>query len=149
MNQKQNSTNAQSASILGENIDNNLMETKDLSFLVVDDDPSVLNMTKTYLERIYPGCRISEGSNGLTLLDKASLNSYDMILTDYNMPHKNGLEAIIKLRDNRILTPALILSALPLTDLSDVMKYIKIKTNYASFLEKPYKLENLKAEMNK
>ncbi|MFW6305476.1 MAG: response regulator, partial [Candidatus Saliniplasma sp.] len=60
--------------------------------LLVDDDSSLLEQAKIFLEKISDELDVSTVSSaekGLKLLDK---ERYDVIVSDYQMPVMNGLE---------------------------------------------------------
>ncbi len=81
------------------------------AILVVDDDPAVRNSLKFSLEiegfavRVYPG--------GDELLTDADLPSRGCLIIDYKMPEMNGLQLLKKLRDLRVLIPAIIITSHP------------------------------------
>jgi len=64
---------------------------KDLRILVVDDDPQNRKILKTILkyESELPAATASDGEMAINMMRG---NQYDMIMTDLNMPKKNGLE---------------------------------------------------------
>ncbi len=69
--------------------------------LVVDDDASLLDLTKTYLEREREGFNVvTEVRTDDALARLAdSATSVDAIVSDYNMPGMNGLELLTEVRE--------------------------------------------------
>jgi CheY-like chemotaxis protein len=58
--------------------------------LVEDDDPSAIFATVA-LERF--GCNVSRARDGDEAVNAAAQHSFDLILMDYHLPLRNGLEA--------------------------------------------------------
>lgn len=68
-------------------------------FLVVDDEPNVLELIADLVQEIFDGCDVETATNGLEGLEKASEKQYDVVLTDFKMPKMNGAEFIRAVRD--------------------------------------------------
>jgi len=73
------------------------MEKKRL--LVVDDSPTMRNLLTFHLKRI-PNIHILEAENGVDALAKLQEGSYDLIVTDINMPVMDGLKLISAVRSD-------------------------------------------------
>jgi len=101
------------------------------AILVVDDDPAVRNSLKFSLEiegfdvRVYPG--------GGELLTDTDLPNQGCLIIDYKMPDMNGLELLKKLRDLRILIPAIIITSHPNSNLR-----ARAAAAGVSIIEKPF-----------
>ena len=118
----------------------------ELSFLIADDEPSLVKISANQLNRQYPNCKLATATNGRELLDHASRERYDIIITDYRMPVINGLDAIKNLRAIGNKTPVIITTGTP--DES-VCRYADDPVNLVSLFEKPFQFEELKSEINK
>lgn len=66
------------------------------SILTVDDSASIRQAIKIALTSA--GYTVSEAANGAEGLQKAEAGSYDLIITDLNMPVMDGLTMIQQLR---------------------------------------------------
>lgn len=66
--------------------------------LTVDDSASIRLTTKIALTGA--GYQVTEAVDGLDGLNKAKADSFDMIVTDLNMPNMNGLAMIEALRSS-------------------------------------------------
>lgn len=77
------------------------------TILVVDDDPAVLRLAATVLERA--GHRVMRASNGLEalLVYESYASHLDLVLSDIDMPELDGLELASRIHavrpDSRIL----------------------------------------------
>ena len=84
------------------------MEEK-VTLLVVDDEERIRRLLNMYLTR--EGYEIEEAVDGAEALEKALVNHYDCILLDLMMPEKDGFEVLQELREKKIMTPVIMLTA--------------------------------------
>jgi DNA-binding NarL/FixJ family response regulator len=61
--------------------------------LIVDDDPSIRNHTRKFLERETNYTVCGEAVDGLDAIEKARELRPDLIILDMSMPRMNGLQA--------------------------------------------------------
>src|SRR5688572_3713094 len=66
--------------------------------LVVDDDPSLVNLLTANLEE--QGYTIISGYDGQMAIVQAKTQQPDLIIMDVNMPMTNGLRAMAAIRQN-------------------------------------------------
>jgi signal transduction histidine kinase/ActR/RegA family two-component response regulator len=78
--------------------------------LYLDDDESLVFLVKRLLER--RGCRISAHTNQRAALDtlRADPDSFDLVVTDYNMPGMSGLDVAREVRRIRADLPVAVAS---------------------------------------
>lgn len=76
--------------------------------LVVDDEPSICALTTRALAKV--GYRVDAVENGSTAWEILQLQSYDLMITDNNMPKLSGLELIRNLRAASIALPVIMAS---------------------------------------
>lgn len=76
--------------------------------LVVDDDKSIRNLIKVYLEN--EGYNIMEASNGAEALIIVNQNKFDLIILDVMMPVLDGISTCLKIREDYTM-PIIFLSA--------------------------------------
>ena len=81
------------------------MET---NILVVDDDKSIRNLIKVYLEN--EGFHILEASNGSEALMMLNETKFDLVILDVMMPILDGISTCIKIRESYVM-PIIFLSA--------------------------------------
>ncbi len=67
------------------------------SILVLDDDPSYLNLVRTWLKDTYKVSMVTSGLQAIKWLGK---NKADLILLDYEMPVTNGPQVLEMLRSD-------------------------------------------------
>ena len=67
-----------------------------VSILAVDDSASMRQMVSFTLKGA--GYDVKEASDGVEALEIAKGNTFDLVLTDVNMPNMNGIELVKNLR---------------------------------------------------
>lgn len=77
---------------------NPLKHTNQISFLYVDDEEELLTIAKLFLERTGE-FRVDIAKSAQEVLQSGSLQSYDAIISDYQMPGMNGIEFLKAVRD--------------------------------------------------
>lgn len=60
--------------------------------LVVDEDPEVLELTGTFLERKSDRISVVTEQSAVRAADRAVEEGFDCIVSDYRMPELNGIE---------------------------------------------------------
>ncbi|HEY2533385.1 MAG TPA: response regulator [Xanthobacteraceae bacterium] len=91
-------------------------ETKPPLVIVVDDDPAVCESLKFSLE--LEGFAVRTYSSGPELLYNRDFDACKCFVVDQRMPAMTGMELIVKLRDQKILTPVILIISHPSTALS-------------------------------
>ena len=71
-------------------------ELPDMSVLVVDDSMINQNLARDMLEQ--SGCRVDTVDSGLAALDALSVQTYDLVLMDCQMPKMDGFETTREIR---------------------------------------------------
>lgn len=80
-----------------------------MKLLIVDDEERIRRLLNMYLTR--EGYEVEEAVDGADALEKALANNYECILLDLMMPEKDGLEVLAELREKKIMTPIMMLTA--------------------------------------
>ena len=102
--------------------------------LAVDDSPSMRKMVSFTL--IGAGYDVVEAVDGVDAFEKAQTQSFDLVLTDQNMPRLDGLGLTRKLREQPQFKtlPILMLT----TESSDLMKQAGRAAGATGWLVKPF-----------
>jgi len=77
--------------------------------LVVDDEPSIVTLLTFNLEK--EGYQVTSATDGQEALEIALMQSFDFILLDVMLPHMDGIEITKRLRQEKVNTPIIILTA--------------------------------------
>jgi two-component system chemotaxis response regulator CheY len=104
------------------------------SILAVDDSASMRQMVSFTLKSA--GYNVVEAVDGQDAWEKAGGRSFDLVLTDQNMPRMDGISLTKKLREDPQFktTPILILT----TESSDQMKQAGRAAGATGWLVKPF-----------
>jgi len=114
-----------------------------LSILLIDDEESIIASIKSFLLR--SGHTIYTASNGQEGIDIIKINVIDLVLTDYRMPIKNGLEV---LKETKEINPNI--DVVVITAFGNVEDAIGIMRNGAyDYLTKPIDLDELENLINR
>ncbi len=112
-----------------------------MKILIIEDDKDIANFLKRGFEESNHNIEISnDGEEGEYL---AIINKYDIIILDWMLPKKNGIEILKTLRQKNILTPVLMLTAKD--KLEDKITGLKIGSD--DYLSKPFSFEELEARV--
>lgn len=78
------------------------------TILIVEDDNNLRLLTKLNLESNYKVLEASDGIQALTILENTKV---DLIISDIMMPKLNGNELLSEIRNDKITTPLILLTA--------------------------------------
>src|SRR5579884_2037645 len=80
-----------------------------MRLLLVEDDPRVARLVRQAL--VEAGYETTVAGDGLAALDLAEDGDYDLLILDILLPRLDGLEVCRRLRERRVRTPILMLTA--------------------------------------
>jgi DNA-binding response OmpR family regulator len=110
--------------------------------LVCDDDPVTLNVILMKLQPI-SGWNITTAKDGLEAINCLSAQSFDLVITDLQMPYKSGLDVVAHVRRTlKSKTPIIVLS-------SEGMEHIVIEAfelGVSDYMTKPFNAGDLVAK---
>lgn len=79
--------------------------------IILADDHSFVRLGLVQILRDeYPSVEIEQVSNGESLVQQVTLNDWDLVISDLDMPGRNGLEALQQIKAIKPDLPVLILS---------------------------------------
>lgn len=100
--------------------------------LIVDDEKSIVTLLSFNLQKA--GFQTEEVYDGLEAIKKAEKNNYDLIVLDLMLPELDGMEVCKYLRNNRIDTPILMLTAKE----DEFDKILGLEIGADDYLTKPF-----------
>ena len=109
----------------------------DLNILVVDDDVFIRKIVQDRLKM--EGYTVTTAEDGKAGWEKFLKNTYQLIITDINMPRINGVELLNKILTTKIKVPTVVMSG----GLSEAMEALVKETGASAFLRKPFSLRDL------
>ena len=108
------------------------------SLLVVDDDPEMRSLLAEELED--EGYRVTVAKNGLDVLSELPFQSYDLIITDWKLPVRDGLQILKSVRELNPKMPFVLITAF-----GDAKLKRRVERTGAVYLQKPFSMEGFKA----
>jgi two-component system OmpR family response regulator len=112
------------------------MTDRDL-ILVVDDEPMIVDLLRTYLTGL--GYRVAAASNGAEALGHVSVTRPDAVVLDLKLPDMSGAEILGRLRAIDDSIPVLMLTA----NTDEVVARGLLKAGALDYICKPVRLEVL------
>ncbi|WP_284139812.1 MULTISPECIES: response regulator transcription factor [unclassified Virgibacillus] len=100
--------------------------------LIVDDEQSIVTLLTFNLQK--SGFETEIAYNGLDAVRKAENNEYDLIILDLMLPEMDGMEVCKRLRQNKIDTPILMLTARD----EELDKILGLELGADDYLTKPF-----------
>lgn len=81
--------------------------------LVVDDEEDILSTTAALLRRRLENVEVDTASSGAAALEAMRQGRVDLLITDFRMPHMNGLELLDAARDAAPQARRILMTAYP------------------------------------
>lgn len=112
-----------------------------MKILLIEDEKRVADFIRQVLTE--EGFAIDIENEGFNGYSKALNNDYDLIILDLMLPGKDGISILTDLRENKVNTPILILTAL--SDITDRVKGLNLGAD--DYLGKPFSYDELVARI--
>lgn len=109
--------------------------------LVVDDEPSIVTLLTFNLEK--EGYQVVSASDGQKAFDLALSKPFDFIILDVMLPNLDGIEITKKLRQEKIETPILVLTAKD----DPIDRILGLEIGADDYLTKPFSPREVLARM--
>ena len=109
--------------------------------LLVDDEPSIIQLARMYLER--EGFRVQEVADGESALDAMLKQKPALVVLDVMLPKLDGFEVCRKLRASGDQTPIIMLTARD----EDIDKILGLELGADDYLTKPFNPRELVARV--
>lgn len=111
--------------------------------LIVDDDPDILDILRLTLEQ--EGFVVSEASDGEEALQKVSKEALDLVIVDYRMPKRDGIDVCSQIKKDILLRH---MPVIMLTGLSELdYKLTGIDAGADDYIVKPFEPRELVARV--
>lgn len=88
---------------------------------------------------------IVEATDGQDAIQKFTEDAFDMILTDWNMPNKSGLDVVTEIRALGSSVPIIMIT----TEAQKSQVIAAIQAGVNDYLTKPFEAEDLRAKLDK
>lgn len=118
------------------------MTAKDLSIMLVDDEPIIVETLVTFLEQ--KGYRVEGLTNASEALNKIKEEHYDIVLTDLKMPVVTGIEIVRAVIDSGHDTKVIIFTGY--ASLDSAIEAVKL--GVYDYIQKPFKPRDIEKVIN-
>ena len=112
--------------------------------LIVEDSPSMRKVLRLMLKGLGYG-EVSEAQDGAEALERMRYQSFDLLISDWNMPNMSGLELLESVRAQPDTADVAVIMSTSRNDKQDVMAAVKAGAN--NYISKPFKAEQLQAKI--
>ncbi len=117
-----------------------------MKILLVDDSGTMRTIQKRCLLKLgVPEDSITEAENGQVAFDHFSSNSFDIVMTDWNMPVMDGLSLLKKVREVNKQVPVIMIT----TEAERSRVVTAIEAGVSDYLVKPFTADTLNAKLEK
>lgn len=113
--------------------------------LVVEDDPMVRMINEQYVRMNKDFCIASSVKNGQEALDYIKGNKVDLVILDVFMPFMNGVEFLKKIREQKLKTEVIMVTAANDTATLEETMHLGV----IDYLVKPFALERFQVALEK
>ena len=110
-----------------------------MKIIIIDDEVFVLNSLKRNIHTFDNSVQVDVSHSVEDAIAKISMNDYDCIVSDLNMPNHDGLALLKYLQLHKINTPLIIMTGCPKAESAVEC----MKTGAADFISKPFSAETL------
>ncbi|MCC7549483.1 MAG: chemotaxis response regulator CheY [Burkholderiales bacterium] len=122
------------------------MSKPDLKFLVVDDFSTMRRIVRNLLKELGFN-NVDEAEDGINALQKLRAESFDFVISDWNMPNMTGIELLRQVRADAVLRH------LPLLMITAEAKKENIieaaQAGASGYIVKPFTAATLDEKLNK
>jgi DNA-binding NtrC family response regulator len=115
-----------------------------MKVLLVDDDPTFLELSKTFLEMFHDINSDTVDSAG-EAINKLQKDAYDVIVSDYDMPAMDGITFLKSLREKSINTPFILFTGIG----NEEVMHRAIENGASSYLQKGGDPKNQYSELSR
>ncbi len=119
--------------------------SKKISFLLVDDEPTVVSTLKALISRYYPECEIFEAFDGISAWEMIKKHHPRIVISDLTMPGMNGIELCQKIRNIEEFKFIFFIILTAATEKEQRLK--AIKSGADDFLNKPFSADEFQARL--
>jgi len=102
-----------------------------MKVLLVDDDPLFLELSQTFLE-VFHNITSDTVDSAREALQKLEKNSYDVVISDYDMPFMDGITFLRTIRNKSINIPFILFTVVS----KDEVMHQAIENGATSFIQK-------------
>ena len=119
------------------------MADKELKFLVVDDFSTMRRIVRNLLKELGFN-NVEEAEDGVDALNKLQAGGYGFVISDWNMPNMDGLQALKKIKEGDSSAKVVMCTAMG----QESMVVDAIKSGAKDFIVKPFNADRIVQTVN-
>ncbi|MCE8040585.1 chemotaxis protein CheY [Halomonas desiderata] len=122
------------------------MADKNMSFLVVDDFPTMRRIVRSLLKEL-GYTNVEEAEDGQEALSKLRAGSFEFVVSDWNMPNLDGLEMLKQIRADAALKDLPVLMVTAEAKKENIIA--AAQAGASGYVVKPFTAATLEEKLNK
>ncbi|WP_444677500.1 chemotaxis response regulator CheY [Halomonas sp. E19] len=122
------------------------MADKNMSFLVVDDFPTMRRIVRSLLKEL-GYTNVEEAEDGQEALNKLRSGSFEFVVSDWNMPNLDGLEMLKQIRADAALKDLPVLMVTAEAKKENIIA--AAQAGASGYVVKPFTAATLEEKLNK
>ena len=122
------------------------MADKNMSFLVVDDFPTMRRIVRSLLKEL-GFTNVEEAEDGQDALNKLRAGNFEFVVSDWNMPNLDGLEMLKEIRQDNALKDLPVLMVTAEAKKENIIDAAQAGAN--GYVVKPFTAATLEEKLNK
>ncbi|RUR41370.1 chemotaxis response regulator CheY [Vreelandella populi] len=122
------------------------MADKNMSFLVVDDFPTMRRIVRSLLKEL-GFTNVDEAEDGQDALNKLRAGNFEFVVSDWNMPNLDGLEMLKEIRQDDALKHLPVLMVTAEAKKENIIAAAQAGAN--GYVVKPFTAATLEEKLNK
>ena len=109
--------------------------------LLVEDDPDIIQLLNLHLSE--PAYQLTSCSSGREAIQNIRDDAFDFVLLDIMLPDKDGIEVCRAIREQKVKTPIMMLSARS----EEIDKVLALEMGADDYMTKPFSVRELNARI--
>ncbi|NOG32339.1 chemotaxis response regulator CheY [Halomonas sp. CH40] len=122
------------------------MADKNMSFLVVDDFPTMRRIVRSLLKEL-GFTNVEEAEDGQDALNKLRAGKFEFVVSDWNMPNLDGLEMLKEIRQDDALKELPVLMVTAEAKKENIIA--AAQAGASGYVVKPFTAATLEEKLNK
>ncbi|SHM27745.1 chemotaxis response regulator CheY [Vreelandella subglaciescola] len=122
------------------------MADKNMSFLVIDDFPTMRRIVRSLLKEL-GFTNVEEAEDGQDALNKLRAGNFEFVVSDWNMPNLDGLEMLKEIRQDDALKELPVLMVTAEAKKENIIAAAQAGAN--GYVVKPFTAATLEEKLNK
>jgi len=111
-----------------------------MDILIAEDEEYNQMVLQAMLEILYPDVNIEIVNNGVEALEKLKMKSYDLLLSDVDMPQMSGYELVSEIKNMGLKIPMICVTAFAISGDKEKL----LMHGFQQYISKPIDMDQMK-----